>query len=117
MSMNMLTLAKNLASFNPEGKTISGGPASVCVPAFLFIFFCDTHEGEEQAAAGRGGCVGQNGAGVVSWGEQNKEGKQQEGTAGRQLPAQDTSPLQPITPSAQQLLRFAQFKSWGRNVD
>lgn len=38
----MLTLAKNLASFNPEGTTISGGPASVCVSAFFFLFASHT---------------------------------------------------------------------------
>lgn len=57
------------------------------------------------------------GAAAASWGVQNKTPKQQGGEVERRLPGQDASLLQPITPPAQHLPSFVQFKSWGRNVD
>lgn len=52
----------------------------------------------------------------LRWAKTRRENSMK-GKQGDSSPVQDTSLLQPITPSAQQLLRFAQFKSWGRNVD
>lgn len=64
----------------------------LCVCLLFFFFFCVTHEGEEQAAAGSGGCVGQNGAGAVSWAEvsktrreNSKKGKQGDSSPPRTL--------------------------------